>query len=473
MHLKSPPISNGTNTNGTKHQDVKPKAKAISSVSYPSQSLQFLQKIRDPCVETHDEFTPSNPPQAKLKLKIIIVGAGLGGLATSIALARRGHQVTVLEQAHQLGEVGAGIQIPSNSSLLLERWGLSNFLSGKVVEPQGMTFRRWENGNAIGYTKLVPDFRESFGASYYVVHRADFHEALHQRALQLGVDVKVNCKVVDYDLKAPAVTLANADSLSADLVIAADGVKSVARRLVLGGIDHKPVHTGFAAYRATSTIGENRHVMTYTVAAGSSFNMVLSHVDKTDPSTWKQESALDDMKQEFSGWDPQLTKIIHLIDKCLKWPLMNCTPLKTWIAPHSKVLILGDAAHAMVPYMSQGAAMAVEDGAALATVLSLIDSPTSIPFALGILEKERLKRSSQMQEASMTNGILWHFPDGPLQEARDEAMRPEVEGKHFLVSANQWSDPVTQWWAYGYDAEATMQVAWDAAVTELINKAGK
>ncbi|TVY14562.1 FAD-dependent monooxygenase OpS4 [Lachnellula arida] len=251
MHLESPPISNGTNTNGTKHQDVKPKAKTISSLSYPSQSLQFLRKVREPCVEAHDEFTPSNPPQAKLKLKIIIVGAGLGGLATSIALARRGHQVTVMEQAHQLGEVGAGIQIPSNSSLLLERWGLSNFLSGKVVEPQGMTFRRWENGNAIGYTKLVPDFRESFGASYYVVHRADFHVALHQRALQLGVDVKVNCKVVDYDLKAPAVTLANADSLSADLVIAADGVKSVARRLVLGGIDHQPVHTGFAAYRAT------------------------------------------------------------------------------------------------------------------------------------------------------------------------------------------------------------------------------
>lgn len=133
-----------------------------------------------------------------------------------------------------------------------------------------MTFRRWENGNAIGFTKLVPDFRENFGASYYVVHRADFHVALHQRALQLGVEVKVNCKVVDYDLKAPAVTLANADSLSADLVIAADGksqhiaafdllvctnrflgVKSAARKLVMGGIDQKPVHTGFAAYRAT------------------------------------------------------------------------------------------------------------------------------------------------------------------------------------------------------------------------------
>ncbi|TVY34811.1 FAD-dependent monooxygenase [Lachnellula subtilissima] len=441
MHLESPSISNGTYINGTNHQDVKKNFKTISSVPYPSRSFEFLRKVRDPCVEVYDEsFTLSNLPQAKLKLKFIIVGTGLGGLATSIFLARRGHQVTVLEQAHQLGE------------------GLSKFLSGKVVEPQGMTFRRWENGNAIGHTKLVPDFRENLGASYYVVHRADFHVALHQRALQLGVEVRVNCKVVDYDLKAPTVTLAKLDCLSADLVIAADGVKSAARKLVLGGIDQKPVHTGFAAHRATvdvqkmkadltylaflgierpqadfrRRIGEDRHVMTYTIAAGSSFNMVLSHVDKTDPSTWKQEAAL--------------TKIIHLIKKCLKWPLMNCTPLKTWIAPQSKVLILGDAAHAI---------------------------SNIYPIALKVFEKERMKRSSQMQEASMTNGILWHFPDGPLQEAQDEAMRAEVEGKHFLKSTNQWSDPITQWWAYGYDAEAAMQVAWDAAVTELMSKVGK
>lgn len=161
-----------------------------------------------------------------------------------------------------------------------------------------------------------------------------------------------------------------------------------------------------------------------------------------------------------------------MIDKTIKWPLMNCTPLKTWIEPSNKLLILGDAAHAMLPYMSQGAAMAVEDGAALAAVLNLIDSPRSIPFALGVFEKERLKRSSQMQEASTTNGILWHFPDGPEQMARDRGMRPEVEGKHFLASTNQWSDPVTQWWAYGYDAEAALRLAWDAAVTELISKVG-
>ena len=149
-----------------------------------------------------------------------------------------------------------------------------------------------------------------------------------------------------------------------------------------------------------------------------------------------------------------------MIDKSLKWPLMSGAPLKKWLAPSSKLLIMGDAAHAMVPYMSQGAAIAVEDGAALAQALSMIDTPDQLQDALRVFEAERIKRSSQMQEASLRNGRIWHFPDGREQEARDKAMRPEVEGRHFLSSPNQWSDPVTQWWCYGYDAEQAIIDAW-------------
>lgn len=164
----------------------------------------------------------------------------------------------------------------------------------------------------------------------------------------------------------------------------------------------------------------------------------------------------------------RLTTIISLIDRTIKTPLMTGAALDKWVSPSSKLLILGDAAHAMVPYMSQGAAMAVEDGAALAVALSKISSAKELKFALGIFETERVRRSSMMQEASMVNSMIWHFKDGPLQEARDEAMRPEVEGRHFLSSPNQWSDPVTQSWAYGYDAEEAMEVAWDGAVHGLI-----
>lgn len=149
---------------------------------------------------------------------------------------------------------------------------------------------------------------------------------------------------------------------------------------------------------------------------------------------------------------------------------MSGAALDRWVSKSSRLVILGDAAHAMVPYMSQGAAMAVEDGAALATALSKISSQKELKFALQIFEKERVKRSSMMQEASMVNSMIWHFKDGPLQQARDAAMRPEVEGKHFLSSPNQWSDPVTQSWAYGYDAEKAIDNAWDEAIQELILK---
>jgi salicylate hydroxylase len=120
-------------------------------------------------------------------------------------------------------KVGAGIQIPSNSSRLLHSWGVGLYLEPYVVEPNGMTFRRWDTGAAIGFTKLVPDFRENFNAPYYVVHRAHFHNALYQRALELGVDVRIDSRVDQYDLDTPSVTLGNGAVLSADLIVAADG----------------------------------------------------------------------------------------------------------------------------------------------------------------------------------------------------------------------------------------------------------
>lgn len=149
-----------------------------------------------------------------------------------------------------------------------------------------------------------------------------------------------------------------------------------------------------------------------------------------------------------------------MITSTMKWPLLSGRHIESWVSPTSRMLILGDAAHAMVPYMSQGAAMAVEDGAALAEALGLIETREEIPRALKVFEKVRMERSSRMQEASLLNGQLWHFPDGPEQQARDAGMRPEVEGKHFLSSPNQWSDPVTQWWAYGYQTEEEIRKAW-------------
>lgn len=172
---------------------------------------------------------------------------------------------------------------------------------------------------------------------------------------------------------------------------------------------------------------------------------------------------------------------MNLIDFTLKWPLLSATPLNRWVHNDAKMLIIGDAAHAMVPYMSQGkylnrpkynepelirlhtgAAMAVEDAAALAAVLDRLSEKSELSRALSVFERVRKLRTSQMQEASLVNAKLWHFADGPEQQARDAAMAAEVQGLHFIESPNQWSDPQTQIWCYGYNAEEEVLKAWIA-----------
>ncbi|OAG10630.1 FAD/NAD(P)-binding domain-containing protein, partial [Paraphaeosphaeria sporulosa] len=444
---------------------------------YPSRSLNFLKRLQG----APQRFDKVPNLARTVKLRIIVAGAGLGGLAAAIALRRRGHEVTVFEKAPELGEVGAGIQVPPNSRRLLMRWGLGPYLKGKAVEPDAIRHRRWQNGEILSLTKLVPEFEEKFGAPYYVIHRANLQRAMYQLALSLGVRVRVNAGVRSYNDEASSIVLENGETHYADLIVAADGVKSGARKVVLGGQDQPPQQCGYAAYRAMVDtdliradpeiswlldvpgqnlwIGKGRHVMAYSIAGGKSFNMVLSHPEHSDPSTWNQHTVLEDMKRHFEGWDPCLVKIISLIRTTLKWPLLSGKPLRRWLSPSGSLVIIGDAAHSMVPYMSEGAAMAVEDGAALAEVLSLIGSRSELRSALEVFERHRILRTGQMQEASLVNGKLWHFADGPEQEARDTAMRSAMSGD-IDENPNQFCDPVTAQWTYGFDAEVEIREAW-------------
>lgn len=195
--------------------------------------------------------------------------------------------------------------------------------------------------------------------------------------------------------------------------------------------------------------------MTYPMASGKSFNLVLSHPDTGSDKCQSPTEVLDEMRRNFAGWDKQLVKLISLIHTTMKWPLMRLPAIPAYLHASSKLLVLGDGAHAMLPYMSQGAAMAVEDGAALAQALHLAADPWEVKTLLKLWNDIRVERSSQMQEASSINGTLWHFADGVEQQARDLAMRWELDSDEAGASdsPNQWSDRRTSAWCFGYDAE--------------------
>ncbi|KAF2751899.1 FAD/NAD(P)-binding domain-containing protein [Sporormia fimetaria CBS 119925] len=478
--------------------------RVIEETSYPSNCLRWVRKgpiQRLPNVQKHrnrEEKKAESPSGSgipgSVKLKIVIVGAGIGGLTTAIALKMRGFDdVVVLERKEDGSEIGAGIQIPPNASLLLTRLGLGPYLSTHAHTPTAVRLRRWENGELIGLTRLN-NCASEFGAKFLVIHRVGLINSLLHRARELGVQISFGKKVgsfkegvaTDSDVCREGSSGGVIWEVRADLVVGADGLHSEARKSVLGDQVRQDfiLPTGFAAYRAVVDtekmrkdpelewlcrsdgqnlwIGHNRHIMTYLINNGKSFNMVLSHPSTTDPSTWSQETDIQEVRRQFSGWDPCIQKLLTLITHTLKWPLLTGTPLPTWLSHDFKTIILGDAAHPMLPYMSAGAAMAVEDGCALAEVLSRLTSATQLPSALKVWEEERLLRTAQMQEASLVNGRLWHFADGPAQRARDEAMRGDVsvDGGNG-VSPNQWSDGATRQWVYGYDAEWEVREAWE------------
>jgi salicylate hydroxylase len=156
-------------------------------------------------------------------MKIIIVGAGIGGLSASLALARNGHSVTIYESAPRLAEVGAGVQMSPNAVKLFFEWGVGPNLLEKAALPQSLYIHNWKDGRVLGETKITPDFEKRYGAPYIVVHRAEMHEILHRHAVQAGVTVHVASKAIKYDFEQGIVTLEDGRTIQADLVVAIDG----------------------------------------------------------------------------------------------------------------------------------------------------------------------------------------------------------------------------------------------------------
>ncbi|KII92656.1 hypothetical protein PLICRDRAFT_480035 [Plicaturopsis crispa FD-325 SS-3] len=430
--------------------------------------------------------------KASLSLDIAIVGCGLGGLAAAYCLGQAGHRITVLESAGAIGEVGAGIQVAPNVTKLLIRWGLESQLKQVAVEPQAITFRRYNTGETVGWTRWGESMVAAHGSPYYHIHRADFHQLLFALA-EPYMNLRLNSHVVglDADAERPTLTLASGEVVHADVVIGADGVKSTIREIVVGGPD-KATRTGDAAYRAivpTSELlkhpdlkplvdkpemvgwmGPGRHIMAYNIRAKKEYNIVMLHPDDGSVESWTAEGSADKMRADFQGWEPRIQKLLSLVPSTLKWTLMDRAPLDKWVHPAGRVALLGDACHPMLPYRAQGSAMAVEDAAVLGNLFSRISDRSQIAPLLHAYQDLRLPRCSDTQASSRQNQKIFHLDDGPEQEARDASMREameeelrEAKGDQADRSAgnpNQWADKEKSRRQFSYDADLEVDRWW-------------
>jgi salicylate hydroxylase len=369
-----------------------------------------------------------------MSLKIIIIGGGIGGTAAAHALLRAGCDVRVFEQVEAKTEFGAGIQLSPNASRLLQRYGLGDSLKLCGVRPHAIEVRRWQDGSTLSLEELGDTIEQAYGAPYYHIHRADLLSVLSS-ALPAGVlQTGRRCmKAVPTD-GGVRVAFEDGSQADGDVLVGADGIHSTVRRTLFG--EERPRFSGNIAYRglapaariahlgvrrnSTNWMGPGGHFVHYYVAGGKFLNFVaVSEQSSWERESWTDRGSIEDARRCYAGWHPQIHAILDAVDETFKWALFDRLPLETWSV--GRITLLGDACHPMLPYMAQGAAQSIEDGATLAACLSGC-SATDIAPALKRYETLRKPRTASIQEAARGNSITFHLPDGPQQQARDAAM---------------------------------------------------
>jgi salicylate hydroxylase len=383
---------------------------------------------------------------------VAVIGGGIGGLAAGLSLLQAGFDVEVYERASAVSEVGAGIQVSPNASRVLHRLGLADELARMGVRPLHFHQRRWEDGRTLVRAPLGDAVVERFGFPHYQTHRADLVAALVDAfpAERLHVGHRLVDLADDGDRV--EATFANGATAQADVLVGADGIHSTVRGKMLGPLD--PEFTGCVAYRglvpaerlehldlevtAQLWMGPGGHFIHYYVQRRQLVNFVaVIERDSWTRESWTDRGDVADARAAFEGWHPQLHAILDEVDETFVWALFDRPPLEHWSS--GRVTLLGDACHPMLPFMAQGAAQALEDGAALTACMITVPD---VRDALRLYESARLPRASRLQELSRINKTRFHLRDGPEQRERDEQM---------AGGSTDWSLKAVEW-LYAHDA---------------------
>ena len=388
-------------------------------------------------------------------MRIIVIGAGIGGLAAALALTRAKFEVEVVERAGVLREVGAGLQLSPNAMKALQWLGVSGSVEAVSSEPQALELRTGKSGNRVFSIPMGPAARRRYGAPYLHIHRADLIEILHTAAEAEGVRIRLGSRLSAFTRTGNEVRvgLDNGTIVDADLLVGADGMRSTVRRILFGA-DH-PRFTGAVAWRAIAPIeacpdlpdaavvwtGPGRHAVTYRLRRGSLINFVgVVEEDHWRHEGWDEEGDKADLARAFEGWSAPVTSIIGAARSCHRWALFDRDPLPHWSA--GRATLLGDACHPMPPFLAQGAAMALEDAVVLARCLAAQSEQPEA--ALLAYETKRKARTAKVLAGARSNMGVFHRSNFVTQIATYGPMRIADTLMPAFVRSRQD-------WIYAYD----------------------
>ena len=355
-------------------------------------------------------------------MKILIVGAGIGGLVSALCLNKKGYEVEIYEQSEVLSELGAGVQLSPNATRVLDYLELTDNLKPHIFEPRSFQFLNYKTEKIISKRDLGSKIQDDFGFPNFDVHRADLQKVLLNKVEEKGIKIYSNMKVIDVgNEENKAYIKINEQKIKADIVIGADGIHSVVREKLFEKKESS--FTGNVAWRmlipvdslprdlilpdTTVWLGPKKHFVSYHVSGGKNLNCVcLVEQDGWTNESWSERGNIEDLREVYNGWNQTIETLLKIANPntLYRWALHDRPPMKQW--SKGRIILLGDAAHPMLPFLAQGAAMAIEDGAVLADCISSYkDNEKSLKY----FEQIRKPRTSFVQLAARRNAKILHL----------------------------------------------------------------
>jgi salicylate hydroxylase len=390
-------------------------------------------------------------------MRVLIAGAGIGGLTASLALRQAGFDAHVYEQASVLREVGAGVAISPNAVKVLHKLGLAEALRTVGVVSHSMDSRDWQTGALLGRVPLAAAAVERWGAPFYHLHRADLHDALRAALGDQHITLGARCVAVEQHGTTVELRFADGRDATGDLLIGADGIHSVVRDYVSG--PDQPIWSRQISWRGLvpaavghevglevhhhSFWGPRTQFVCFYVSAGRLVNWVGNTQSDDDwhEESWSARGDRDEALRLFAGWHPQVRALIAGTERVFKWALFDRPPLETWT--RGRVTLLGDAAHPMLPYMAQGASQSIEDAFVLAHCIAAdCDDPER---AIEGYATRRRERTAAVQAASRDASRVVRLTDPAEVQARNARLADSPEA------------PVARFdWIWSYDPESAL-----------------